>query len=185
MATTADFRNGMAIEVENEPYNIVEFLHVKPGKGQAFVRTKLKNIKTGAVLNKTFKAGEKVNEIKLERIPAEYLYNESDVYYFMNKSSYEHIPLNKSSIEDAVPFLKENLVVNILSADDSPVGIDLPTFVNLKVIETEPGVKGDTVTAATKPAKLETGTTIKVPLFISVGDVVKIDTRTKNYIERV
>jgi elongation factor P len=184
MATTSDLKNGMTIESDAEYYSVVEFLHVKPGKGQAFVRTKLKNIKTGAVLDKTFKVGEKIREVELEKRKAEYLYNSGSSYFFMDKETFEQVSINKDLVETAIPFLKENLEIDILKIEDQFVGIEIPFFVVLRVAETEPGVKGNTVSATSKPASLETGTTVKVPLFVEKGDLIRVDTRTGQYVER-
>jgi len=184
MATTSDLKNGMTIELENAHYTIVEFLHVKPGKGQAFVRTKLKNVRTGAVLDRTFKVGETIREVELEKRKAEYLYNSGSSYFFMDKETFEQVSVNEVLVESAIPFLKENLEVDLLRIGDDLVGIQIPNFVILKVVETEPGVRGDTVSATNKPAKLETGATVKVPLFVEGGDLIKIDTRTGGYVER-
>lgn len=184
MATTSDLKNGMTIELEGEYYTIVEFLHVKPGKGQAFVRTKLKNVKTGATLEKTFKVGETIKEVELDKRKAEYLYNSGNSYFFMDKETFEQISIDEDSVKNAIPFLKENLEVDILKVEDEFVGIEIPFFVTLRVVETEPGIKGDTVSATTKPAKLETGVSVKVPLFVEKGDLIKVDTRTGEYVER-
>jgi len=185
MATTADFRNGMALVLDGELYWLVEFLHVKPGKGGAFVRTKLKNVKSGRVLDKTFRAGEKIAEARLEQKAMQYLYSADDQYYFMDMETYEQIALDKSLVGDGVRFLNEGETVNTLFHGDTPMGVDLPTFVALTVSSTVPGVKGDTASGGSKPATLETGTEVQVPLFIQEGDKVKIDTRTGEYIERV
>jgi len=185
MATTSDLRNGMTIELDGEYYNVVEFLHVKPGKGQAFVRTKLKNAKTGAVLDRTFKVGDKIREVELEKRKAEYLYSSGSSYFFMDRESFEQISISDDLVESAIPFLKENLEIDILKIEDEFVGIEIPFFVVLEVVETEPGVKGDTVSATSKPAKLDTGATVKVPLFVEKGDLIRVDTRTGQYVERV
>ncbi|HID95155.1 MAG TPA: elongation factor P [Candidatus Latescibacteria bacterium] len=185
MATTADFRNGMVINVEGDLFLIVEFQHVKPGKGGAFVRTKLRNVRTKAVLDRTFRAGERVEEVRLERKEMEYLYNTGDIYYFMDTETFEQVPIPVNLIGELRRFLKENERVSILMHGNNPVGIELPFFVELKVAQTTPGLRGDTVTGGTKPATLETGAVIQVPLFIKSGDTVKVDTRTGTYIERV
>ena len=184
MATTSDFRNGMTIELSGEYYTVTEFLHVKPGKGQAFVRTKLKNVQSGAVREKTFKVGEKIEDVEIEKREAEYLYSAGNSYFFMDRESFEQVTVSDDLVRNAVPFLKENLVINLLKIGEKLVGIDLPFFVILKVTETEPGLRGDTVSAASKPARLETGTTVKVPLFVEKGDLIKVDTRTGEYVER-
>jgi len=185
MATTADFRNGMVFLLEGDLYSIVEFLHVKPGKGGAFVRSKLKNVKTGAVVERTFRAGERIEEVRLERRPMVYLYNAADEYYFMDNETYDQFPISDELIKDSIPFLKENTEVEVLMHGDAIIGVEIPLFVNLRVVDTTPGFKGDTVTAGSKPAQLETGATIQVPMFLEPGDVVKVDTRTGTYIERV
>lgn len=185
MSTTADFRNGLHIRLEGEIFYILEFLHVKPGKGGAFVRTKLKNIRNGAVVEKTFRAGMKVDKIRLERRPMQYLYREGDQYIFMDQSSYEQISLSEKFMGDGLRFLKEAMNVEILFAEVEAVGVEFTTFAELKVVETDPGVKGNTASGGTKPAKVETGAVITVPLFIQEGDTVKIDTRTGEYIGRV
>ncbi len=185
MYDTSDFRNGLKIEIDGAPFEIIEFLHVKPGKGGAFVRTKLKNLQTGAVLNKTFRSGEKVGKPDLVERHMQYLYSQGDDLVFMDLETYEQftIPLNK--IEDKAKFLVENMEVDVLYYKNQPISIELPTFVELEVVETEPGFKGDTATGGSKPAVLETGAKINVPLFINVGDKLRIDTRTGQYVERV
>lgn len=175
----------MIIELEGKLYSIVEFLHVKPGKGGAFVRTKLKNIQTGAVIDKTFKAGEKCEEVKLEEKKMRYLYHTDDLYYFMDMESFEQEPIRKSALGKALSFLKENLEVTITKHKGKIVGVELPIFVELQVKETAPGVKGDTASGGSKPAIVETGFSISVPLFINEGDTIKVDTRTGAYVERV
>ncbi|MFQ6102797.1 MAG: elongation factor P [Candidatus Glassbacteria bacterium] len=185
MATTADFRNGMIIQVDGQLQTIVEFLHVKPGKGGAFVRTKLKNVKTGAVTDKTFRAGEKVEEVRLERNQAQYVYSSGDLYYFMDLETFEQFPVEKNMLGNQVQYLKENIICETLSHDGKIIGIDLPIFVELEVVETEPGIRGDTAQGGSKPAKLQTGLIIQVPLFVCEGDTIKVDRRTDTYIERV
>jgi elongation factor P len=184
MATTSDLKNGMTIELNGEYYTVTEFLHVKPGKGQAFVRTKLKSVESGAVLEKTFKVGEKIEDVEIDKREAEYLYNSGSSYFFMDKESFEQIAVSDDLVKGAVPFLRENLVVNLLKIGDKLVGIDIPIFVVLEVTETEPGLRGDTVSATNKPAKVQTGAMVKVPLFIENGDLIKVDTRTGEYVER-
>ncbi|MCK4417594.1 MAG: elongation factor P [Candidatus Latescibacteria bacterium] len=184
MATTADFRNGMTIQLEGQLFSIVEFQHVKPGKGGAFVRTKLKNVKTKAVVDRTFRAGEKVEEIRLERRQMQYLYHTGDIYYFMDTETYDQLPIPAKEVGKARDLLKEGETVTVITWKNRTLGIELPIFVNLKVVETAPGVKGDTASGGSKPATLETGALIQVPLFIKTGDTVKIDTRTASYIER-
>ncbi len=185
MYDTSDFRNGLKIEIDGTPFEIIEFLHVKPGKGGAFVRTKLKNLQTGAVLNKTFRSGEKVGKPDLVDRHMQYLYSQGDELIFMDMETYEQFSIPFEKIEDKAKFLKENMEVDVLYYKNEPISIDLPTFVELEVKETEPGFKGDTATGGTKPAILETGAKINVPLFINVGDRLKIDTRTGQYVERV
>lgn len=185
MITAGEFRNGVTFELDNNIFQVVEFQHVKPGKGAAFVRTKLKNIVTGATVERTFNPTDKMPKAHIERKDMQYLYNDGDLYYFMDVESYEQIPLNKDSIGDSFKFVKENMVVKILSHKGNVFGIEPPTFVELEITETEPGFKGDTATGATKPAVVETGATIKVPLFVNQGDIIRIDTRTGEYMERV
>ena len=185
MITAGDFRNGVTFELDNNIFQVVEFQHVKPGKGAAFVRTKLKNIVTGSTVERTFNPSDKVPKAHIERKDMEYLYSDGDLYYFMDVETYEQIPLGKDTVGDALKFVKENVVVKILSHKGNVFGIEPPIFVELEVTETEPGFKGDTATGATKPATLETGATVKVPLFVNVGDIVRIDTRTQEYMERV
>jgi len=175
----------MIISIDGQLMNIVEFLHVKPGKGGAFVRTKLKNVKTGAVIEKTFRSGEKIEEVRLERNQAQYVYASAELYYFMDMETYEQFPVEENILGDQVRYLKENLVCDTLSHDGKIIGIELPIFIQLQVVETEPGFKGDTASGGSKPAKLDTGVVIQVPLFISEGDMVKVDRRTNSYIERV
>ena len=184
MADTSDFRNGMIIKLEGNLYAISEFQHVKPGKGGAFVRTKLKRIPEGAVVDKTFRAGERVEEVRVERNKFQYLYKSDDLYYMMNTESYEQIPLPKSLLDDALPYLKEGMSVTVLMNGESPIAVDPPLFVELAVTETEPGVRGDTAQGGSKNSTLETGAVVSVPLFIEVGDVLKIDTHSGRYIER-
>ncbi len=185
MATTADFRNGMTIVLDNVLYTLLEFQHVKPGKGSAFVRTKLKNVKTKGVVDKTFRAGEKVEEARLERRKFEYLYESGGHYTFMNLETYEQITLSGEFVEDARPYLKENMSVEILFNEDEPLEIALPIFVELAIKSTEPGVRGDTAQGGNKPATLETGAIVQVPLFLNNGDIIKVDTRTNSYVERL
>lgn len=184
MADTSDFRNGLIIKLDGVLYSIVEFQHVKPGKGGAFVRTKLKRIPEGSVVDKTFRAGERVEEVRVERQTFQYLYNTDDLYYMMNTETYEQMPLPKSLLDDALLYLKEGMKITIMMFGDNPIAVEPPLFVELVVKETEPGVRGDTAQGGTKSATLETGTVVSVPLFIEVGDVLKVDTRTGRYIER-
>ncbi|KXL54455.1 elongation factor P [Anaerotignum neopropionicum] len=184
MISAGEFRNGVTMEYEGAPYVILEFQHVKPGKGAAFVRTKIKNLKTGAVLEKTFRPTEKMPRAHIERQDMEYLYNDGDLYHFMNSETYEQIAINADEVGDFLKFVKENEVVKILSYDGQVFGIEPPLFVELKITETEPGFAGNTAQGATKPAILETGAQIQVPLFINQDEVVKIDTRTGEYLGR-
>jgi elongation factor P len=185
MYTTSDFRNGLKIEFEGGPYIIVYFQHVKPGKGGAFVRTKLKNLKTGAVLEHTFRSGDKVEKPDLEEREMQFMYKMESQFHFMDTRTYEQIYLDEDQVEEAGSYLIENLPVKILFFRGEPIGIDIPFFIDLKIVETEPGVRGDTVSGATKAAKLESGAVVQVPLFLNEGDRVKVDTRTGTYIERV
>jgi elongation factor P len=184
MITAGDFRNGITFEMDGQVFQVVEFQHVKPGKGAAFVRTKLKNIITGANIERTFNPGDKMPKAHIERKEMQYLYNDGGLYYFMDMETYEQIPLSAEVLGDSLKFVKENMNVKILSFKGNVFGVEPPTFVELKVIETEPGYKGDTATGASKPAKVETGAVIKVPLFVNEGDMVRIDTRTGDYLER-
>ncbi len=185
MIVAGDFRNGVTFELDNNIFQIIEFQHVKPGKGAAFVRTKLKNIVTGATVERTFNPTDKMPKAHIERKDMQYLYNDGDLYYFMDVESYEQLPINKSAIGNSLDLVKENDVVRILSHKGNVFGIEPPTFVELEVTQTDPGFKGDTATGATKPATVETGAVIKVPLFVNTGDVIRIDTRTNDYMERV
>ena len=184
MYTTTDFRNGLKIEFEGDPYVIVYFQHVKPGKGGAFVRTKLKNLKTGSVLEHTFRSGDKVSKPDLEERGMQFLYREGNAFHFMDTGSYEQIYLDEDHMGDAANYMIENLAVKILFFRGEPIGIDLPIFIALAISETEPGVRGDTVSGATKQAKLQSGAIVQVTLFLNEGDRVKVDTRTGTYIER-
>ena len=180
-----DVRNGTTFELDNSVYKVVEFQHVKPGKGAAFVRTKLKNVITGAVIEKTFNPSEKLQGAEIEKREMQYLYNDGDLYYFMDNETYEQLPLNKEDLGDMLRFLKENMNVKILSFKGKVFAIEPPLFVELEITYTEPGFSGNTSTNATKPATLETGATINVPLFVNTGDVIRIDTRTGEYMERI
>jgi len=184
MITAGEFKNGVTFELEGQVFQVVEFQHVKPGKGAAFVRTKLKNVITGATVEKTFSPTDKMPKAHIERKEMQYLYNDGDLYYFMDTETYEQTPLSKETIGDSLKFVKENMNVKILSFKGNVFGIEPPTFVELEVTETEPGFKGDTATCATKPATVETGAVVKVPLFIDQGDIIRIDTRTGEYLER-
>ena len=184
MVSSGDFKNGLTIEVEGAIYQIIEFQHVKPGKGAAFVRTKIKNVETGAVVERTFNPNEKMPAAHLDTRSMQYLYESDGAYTFMDSESYEQTELTKEQLGDALNYLMENMDVSIQSFKGRIIGITLPNSVNLKVVECEPGVKGNTATGATKMAKVETGYEVKVPLFVNEGDVLRIDTRTGNYIER-
>jgi elongation factor P len=183
--STSEFRNGTRLEVNGEPYFIVEFQHVKPGKGGAFFRTKLKGYKTGNVIDRTFRSGEKFQEPNLEEREMQYLYSGGDDYTFMDTSSYEQFTYQKNQLGNNTDLLKENTVAKILLYHDQPISVELPIFLELKVVETDPGVRGDTASGGTKPAIVETGATIKVPLYLETGETIKVDTRTRDYIERV
>lgn len=185
MISAGDFRNGVTIELEGNVYQIIEFQHVKPGKGAAFVRTKLKNIKNGGVVEKTFRPTEKCPQAHIDRKDMQYLYNDGDLYYFMDVENYEQIALSTDDIGDALKFVKENEMVKVCSHKGSVFAVEPPLFVELEITETEPGFKGDTATGATKPATVETGATVYVPLFVEQNDVIKIDTRTGEYLSRV
>ncbi|MCR5338618.1 MAG: elongation factor P [Lachnospiraceae bacterium] len=185
MISAGDFRNGVTIELEGNVFQIIEFQHVKPGKGAAFVRTKLKNIKSGGVVEKTFRPTEKCPQARIDRKEMQYLYSDGDLYNFMDTESYEQIALNKDSVSDSMTFVKENEMVKMLSHNGSIFAVEPPLFVELEITETEPGFKGDTATGATKPATVETGATVQVPLFVNQGDVIKIDTRSGEYLSRV
>jgi len=176
----------MTIQLDGTLYTITYFQHVKPGKGGAFVRTKLKNVLTGAVVEKTFRAGEKVDEVRLERRPVQYSYTDGDLYYFMDQQTYEMIPLAGDVIgEDQLPYLKENMECEGLVHGDRIISVELPYFVELEIVQTDPGIRGDTATGGTMPAKLETGAVIQVPLFLEEGEVIRVDRREDKYIERV
>ena len=186
MATTSDFKNGLCLEFNNDLYMITEFQHVKPGKGPAFVRTKLKSLKTGRVIEKTYNSGVKVTTARIERRPHQYLYKDDMGYHFMDASTFEQVGLQEELIS-GYQFLKEGQEVDVIyhAETETPLSVELPSFVELKIVYTEPGVKGDTATNATKPAKLESGAEIQVPLFVNQDEVVKVDTRTSSYSERV
>ena len=185
MISSNEFKNGATIEIDGNVYMVVEFLHVKPGKGAAFVRTKLKNLKTGGVIEKTFRAGEKVTRAHVERKTMQYLYEADGLYCFMDNETYEQTMLPQELLEDGLKWLAENMEVTVISFGGSPIGVEMPNFVELEIIESEPGVKGDTSTGATKPAKVSTGAIVNVPLFVNEGEVIRIDTRTGEYLTRV
>lgn len=185
MISAGDFRNGITIEMDNNIYQIIEFQHVKPGKGAAFVRTKLKNIKNGGVVEKTFRPTEKCPQARIERKDMQYLYSDADLYYFMDVETYDQIALSNENVGDSLKFVKENDMVKICSHNGDVFAIEPPLFVELEITDTEPGFKGDTATGATKPAVVETGATVYVPLFVEQNDKIKIDTRTGEYLSRV
>ena len=185
MASTSDFRNGFTFTENDDLFSIVEFQHVKPGKGGAFVRTKLRNVRTKAIFDRTFRAGEKIEEVRLERRPYEFLYRDGEFFVFMDIETYDQIQVSKNLIGDSSRFLDDNMQCEILFHGEIPIEVELPTFVKLEVIHTEPGFKGNTATNLTKSAKLSTGAEINVPLFIEIGTIVKIDIRTGEYVERV
>jgi elongation factor P len=184
MYSTADFKKGLKIEIDGIPYAIVDFLHVKPGKGGAFVRTKIKNLMTGKVLDQTFRSGEKVKRPDLAEREMQFLYRDGDSFFMMDNETYEQLALTSEQLGDAVLYLIENLNLQVLFFNQQPVAVEAPNFVELSVAQAEPGVKGDTASGGTKPATLESGAVIQVPLFINEGDRVKVDTRTGTYIER-
>ena len=185
MISAGDFRNVITIELEGNVFQIIEFQHVKPGKGAAFVRTKLKNIKSGGVVEKTFRPTEKCPQARIDRKEMQYLYEDGDLYYFMDTENFEQTMLNADEIGDSMKFVKENEMVKMCSHNGSVFAVEPPLFVELEITETEPGFKGDTATGATKPAVVETGATVYVPLFVNQGDTIKIDTRTGEYLSRV
>lgn len=184
MISAGEFRNGITFELEGQVMQVVEFQHVKPGKGAAFVRTKLRNVISGGMVEKTFSPTEKVPTAFVERKEMQYLYKDDSLYYFMDNETYEQIPLNEDKLDDNFKFVKENEIVKVLSYKGNVFGVEPPNFVELEVVDTEPGVRGDTATNVTKPATLETGAQIKVPIFINAGEVIRIDTRSGEYLER-
>lgn len=184
MVSAGDFRNGLTFDMDGNVFSIVEFQHVKPGKGAAFVRTKIKNVITGSVVERTFNPTDKFPVAYVERKDMQYLYNDGDLYYLMDKESYEQLPVSAAEMGDNFKFVKENMDVKVLSYKGKVFGIEPPTFVELQITQTEPGVRGDTATNVTKPATVETGAEIRVPLFINEGDMIRIDTRTGEYMER-
>ena len=184
MISAGDFRNGVTLEMDGNIYQIIEFQHVKPGKGAAFVRTKIKNVMTGAVVERTFNPTDKMPRAIIETKEMQYLYNDGDLYYFMDPETYEQMPLGKDAVEDAIKFVKENMNVTIRYFKGQAFSVEAPNFVDLEITKTEPGFKGDTATNNFKPATTETGYELMVPLFINIGDVIKIDTRTGEYLSR-
>ena len=185
MANTSDFRNGLILNHKNNLWKIVEFLHVKPGKGGAFVRSKLKNIRTGQVVDETFRAGEKVDVVRVEARNFNYLYNDGNSYVFMDQETFEQIYLSEIQVKDVLDFLLENTKTTIAFHGDDPNEVRIPQHINMKITETDPGERGNTAQGGSKPAVLETGVTIQVPLFIQIGDTIRVDTKEKRYIERV
>ena len=185
MISAGDFRNGVTLEIEGNVYQILEFQHVKPGKGAAFVRTKLKNIINGGVVEKTFRPTEKFPQARIDRVEMQYLYSDGDLFHFMNTENYDQIALNKEDIGDSLKFVKENEMVKVCSYNGNVLPVEPPLFVELEITDTQPGLKGDTATGATKPATVETGAVVYVPLFVDQGDKIKIDTRTGEYLSRV
>ncbi len=184
MISSNDFRPGVTIEIDGMAWQVIEFQHVKPGKGAAFVRVKLKNLQSGSVVERTFNAGEKVPNAQVERKQMQYLYASDDTYNFMDTETYDQIMLTKEQLGNALNFIIENMEITVLSFKGTVIGVEIPNSVELKVVETEPGIRGDTATGGVKPAKLETGYVVKVPLFINEGDVLRIDTRSGAYLER-
>ena len=185
MVSAGDFRNGITLEIDGNVVQVIEFQHVKPGKGAAFVRTKLKNVINGGVVEKTFRPTEKFPQARIDRVDMQYLYNDGDLYYFMNVDTYDQIAINKETSGDALKFVKENEMVKVCSYNGSVFAIEAPLFVELEIVDTEPGFAGNTAQGATKPATVETGAQVNVPLFVNQGDKIKIDTRTGEYLSRV
>jgi elongation factor P len=185
LISTSEFRKGAKVEFKEAPYEIIDFQHVKMGRGGAIVRTKLKNLKTGSIIEETFKAGEKLKRPDLEERSMQYLYKQDESFYFMNTENYEQLPLTADQLGDAIKFIKENMEVKALFYSGSLITVELPIFVELTITKTDPGFKGDTASGGSKPAVLESGATVKVPFHLSEGDVIKVDTRTSEYIERV
>ena len=185
MISTNDFRTGLTIELDGQVWSVVEFMHVKPGKGSAFVRSKLKNLETGATIERTFRAGEKVPKAHLDHRKMQYLYTDGESFYFMDEETFEQMALSKEQLGDGTKYLKENMLIEVLLHKNRTIGVDMPNFVELVVVESEPGIKGDTATGGTKAAVLETGAVVNVPLFVNEGDIIRVDTRTGQYMERV
>jgi len=184
MISTNEFKTGVTVQIDGDVFAIVDFQHVKPGKGAAFVRTKLKNVKTGNVVEKTFRAGEKMPKAHVDRRQMQFLYSTGDTYEVMDNETFEQMSLTAAQMGDAVKFLKENMNITIALYQGNPIGVEVPNFVELEVVETDPNIKGDTASGGTKPAKLETGAMVQVPFFVNVGDMLRIDTRTGTYMER-
>ena len=185
MISSNDFRNGVTIIIDGQLWTVIEFLHVKPGKGSAFVRTRLKNVKSGATVERTFRAGEKLERATVDNREMQMLYNDADGYHFMDNETFENVTLQRDIIGDAADFLRDGMKIDVQTHDGTAIGASLPAHVELRVEETEPGFKGDTAQGATKPARLETGASVQVPLFVNEGDVIRIDTRDRRYIGRV
>ena len=185
MISAGDFRNGVTLEIDGKVYQVLEFQHVKPGKGAAFVRTKLKDIVGGGVIERSFRPTEKFPTARIDRVDMQYLYNDGDLYYFMNTETYDQVALSKDVIGDSHKIVKDNEMVKIVSHNGNTFAVEPPLFVELEVTDTEPGVRGDTATGATKPAIVETGAQVMVPLFVNLGDKIKIDTRSGEYLSRV
>jgi len=185
MISTNDFRTGLTIEWDGGVWTVVDFQHVKPGKGAAFVRAKLKNVMTGAVIENTFRAGEKLPRAQIDYREMQFLYESGGQYFMMDQKTYDQISLNQDIMADAIQYLKENMIIGVQFYEGSPIGIELPNFVELEIVETDPGLRGDTASGGTKPAKLETGAVVQVPLFLQTGDKIRVDTRTNQYLERV
>jgi elongation factor P len=185
MISTNDFRTGLTIEWDGGVWTVVDFQHVKPGKGSAFVRAKLKNVMTGAVIENTFRAGEKLPKAQIDYREMQFLYESGGQYFLMDQNTYDQISLSQDVLADAIQYLKENMIIGVQFYEGSPIGIELPNFVELEIVETDPGLRGDTASGGTKPAKLETGAVVQVPLFVQTGDKIRVDTRTNQYLERV
>ncbi len=185
MIETNDFRPGTAFEMDGKLLTVVNVQHIKMARAGAVIKAKLRNIRDGAIFEQSFRSGDKYKVVRIEKSPAQFLYSDGDIYHFMDTATYDQAALNRATVEDALPFMKEGSEVSVLRYEDSVIGIELPITVELAVAQTDPGLRGDTVSGATKPAKLETGATLNVPLFVNTGDVLKVDTRTGNYLERV
>jgi elongation factor P len=185
MFATNQFRKGLKVEIDNVPYEIVDFQHVSPGKGRAFTRTKLKNMINGNMLERTITSGDKLDGANTEQKEMQYLFRDAEGFHFMNQADYDQVALSEELLGDAKGFLQEHLVIQVMYYNERPIGVELPVFVALKIVETDPAFKGDTVTGGTKPAKLETGAVVQVPFHIKEGDVIKVDTRTSDYVEKV
>ncbi|HDZ62800.1 MAG TPA: elongation factor P [Nitrospirae bacterium] len=185
MISSNDFRKGSKIEFRGDPYEVIDFQHVKVGRGGATIRTKMKNLRTGSIIEESFRGGEKLSRPHLEEKSMQYLYSQDNMYYYMDVDSFEQMPLSADQLGNNMKFIKENMVVKVLYYSGNPIGVELPIFVELKIVKTDPGVKGDTASGGSKPAVMETGVTIKVPFHLNEGDTIKIDTRTSEYVARV